>query len=113
MKSLLEAGEDAPKVTDTFFGKVLMSIIWVAAVVAVWNNWVPVTGILLGILVGIRIKRLILKRTPAKSELIGLAGNIIFWWGMLDHSFIMMTLGVALSVKVNLSRNGKKVLSLR
>lgn len=113
-KSLLEALEDAPdKITDTVFGKICMSVIWAAAVVAVWSNWMPIAGILFGILAGKRIKRLILKRTPVNSQIVGIVGNVVFWWGMLDHSLPMMVVGALLSVKVSSPNNGRSFWSFR
>lgn len=114
IKSLLEASEDAPnKMTETAFGKICMYVIWTAAVLAVWANMMPIAGILFGILAGKRIKRLILKRTPVNTQLVGIAGNVIFWWAMLDHSFIMMIVGALLSVQFNFLQNGKPFWSFR
>lgn len=91
-------------VTETGFGKLCMSIIWLTAVLAVWENMIPLAGILFGILVGKRIKRLILKQGSPKSQMVGVVGNVIFWWGMLDHTGIMIAVGAIMSIKINTSK---------
>lgn len=95
-------------VTETAFGKVCMSILWFSAVIAVWENWIPIAGILFGILAGKRIKRLILKDGGFRSQMIGLAGNIIFWWGMLDHTGIMIAVGAVMSISIHVGRDSGK-----